>query len=625
MSARFYYLCGITLVGLLFSVLAYVMLRKVHVGPLAERRQSIRSPSRTVMMSDVHHHPSAKALVDVADHQPTAKTKTLVKGNPTTRAIVASHRPTQTLFSSHHEARAPTHKPLFSVPGMSANNQSSGSFALDGRKWLRFGAPWQSLDFKLLRLSVQCSSPVGQARFVMFAQDLSGVFDKSRRHYVAVWISSLGRLKGQLLKRNGGQSIRRHAQADVENVCNGAFWTVTIGLTASFELNLTASISHTEANGHTQPDDKEKYLQHSGLSVDSGIYISAVQDCRYAADIIGNVAAVQNFAGNISRHLQINGVAVDALSSQLQTGTVNEWIGRHLLAEINLAKSLSSVSPLVDIDLQKSAIHRFPIIGALSDNHKTEMLGMVSTAQKVMPLRGILLYDLGLTNTTIKQLSDLCNVTVRHYRRDLYQYLVSNLRHYRFKPLLIFSAMAEFGGVIYADSSIRFRHEFDEIPLFRHGHGFVGFVELSITPIHAFTHDGMLRYFNVTRKQVTDVALAIGGLSMWLGESPVAQLILHNWFRCALDVKCIAPPGSVLWPCNGTLSHIPGRFIGCHRYDQSSLSVVLFKMFGERLAKSTILKPAVTHKFMVVLRRREPNASVCHLTVGSNKPATIHQ
>ena len=64
---------------------------------------------------------------------------------------------------------------------------------------------------------------------MMFAQDLSGIFDKSRRHYVAVWISSLRRLKGQLLKRSGGQSIRRHAQADVENVCNGAFWTVTVG------------------------------------------------------------------------------------------------------------------------------------------------------------------------------------------------------------------------------------------------------------------------------------------------------------------------------------------------------------------------------------------------------------
>ena len=49
------------------------------------------------------------------------------------------------------------------APGMLANDQSSGAFALDGRKWLRFGAPWQRLDFKLLQLSVQCSSPVGQA------------------------------------------------------------------------------------------------------------------------------------------------------------------------------------------------------------------------------------------------------------------------------------------------------------------------------------------------------------------------------------------------------------------------------------------------------------------------------
>ena len=624
-SARVYHPGGLTLMGFLLSLLVYVvLLRQARVVPLAERRPLVGLRSRTI--SVVHHHPSAKVLVDAADHRPTAETKTLAKGNPTTKAIVASHSPTaQTLFSSHHESKAPTHKPPNSVPGMSTSNQSSGAFVLDGRKWLRFGAPWQHLDFKLLRLSVQCSSPVGQARFVMFAQDLSGVFDKSRRYYVAVWISSSGRLKGQLLKRSGGQSIRRHVQADAENVCNGAFWTVTVGLTASLELSLTASMSHTVPNGHTQPDDNEKFLRHPGLSVDSGIYISAVQDCQYAVDIIENMTAAQNFVGNISRHLGINDVTVDALSSQLQTGTVNEWIGRRLLAEINLAKSLSSVSPMVDVDLQKPAVHRFPIIGAVSDNHKTEMLGMIATAQKKMPLRGILLYDLGLTNSSIKQLNDLCNVTVRHYRRNLYQDLVSNLRHYRFKPLLIFSAMAEFGGAIYVDASIRFNGMFRNIPLFRHGHGFVGFIEGSRAHIHSFTHDGMLRYFNVTRKQVTDVTLAIGGLSIWLGESPVAQLILHNWFLCILDVKCIAPPGSVLGPCNWTLSHMPGRFVGCHRYDQSALSVVLLKMFGEKLAKSTILEPAVARKFVYVHRVREPNATVCRLTDGSNEPTSTYQ
>ena len=129
-SARVYHPGGLTLMGFLLSLLVYVvLLRKVRVVPLAERRLLVGLRSRTI--SVVHHHPSAKGLVDAADHRPTAETKTLAKGNPTTKAIVASHRPTaQTLFSSHHESRVPTHKPPHSVPGMSTNNQSTGAYAL---------------------------------------------------------------------------------------------------------------------------------------------------------------------------------------------------------------------------------------------------------------------------------------------------------------------------------------------------------------------------------------------------------------------------------------------------------------------------------------------------------------
>ena len=128
--ARVYHPGGLTLMGFLLSLLVYVvLLRKVHGVPLAERRPLVGLRSRTI--SVVHHHPSAKVLVDAADHRRTAETKTLAKGNPTAKAIATSHRPTaQTLFSSHHGARAPTHKPPHSVFGMSTNNQSSGAFVL---------------------------------------------------------------------------------------------------------------------------------------------------------------------------------------------------------------------------------------------------------------------------------------------------------------------------------------------------------------------------------------------------------------------------------------------------------------------------------------------------------------
>ena len=84
-SARIYHPGSLTLMGFLLSLLVYVvLLRRVGVVPLAGRRP-------------------------LAGLRPTA----------------------QTLFSGHHESRAPTHTPPHSVPGMSTNNQSSGAFVLD--------------------------------------------------------------------------------------------------------------------------------------------------------------------------------------------------------------------------------------------------------------------------------------------------------------------------------------------------------------------------------------------------------------------------------------------------------------------------------------------------------------
>ena len=71
---------------------------------------------------------------------------------------------------------------------------------------------------------------------------------------------------------------------------------------------------------------------------------------------------------------------------------------------------------------------------------------------------------------------------------------------------------------MYADTSVRFQRPISDIPIFQYGHGVVTFGPLSTSPIHAFTHDGMLQYFGVTRKEVTNATIAIGGVNVWLDE-----------------------------------------------------------------------------------------------------------
>jgi hypothetical protein len=62
-------------------------------------------------------------------------------------------------------------------------------------------------------------------------------------------------------------------------------------------------------------------------------------------------------------------------------------------------------------------------------------------------------------------------------------------------------------------------------------------------------------------------------------KSFVTELIMKAWVTCALDTKCMALEGAVLWPC-----------CGCHRYDQAALSVISTFFYG--YPKDKITKPA---------------------------------
>ena len=74
-------------------------------------------------------------------------------------------------------------------------------------KWLRFGRPWSSVSFQSLRIIVHCV-PKKNARVLLYAQRLSGVFNPSRRQYVAVWLTDDGHLEGKLREGIKGSSIK---------------------------------------------------------------------------------------------------------------------------------------------------------------------------------------------------------------------------------------------------------------------------------------------------------------------------------------------------------------------------------------------------------------------------------
>ena len=54
------------------------------------------------------------------------------------------------------------------------------------------------------------------------------------------------------------------------------------------------------------------------------------------------------------------------------------------------------------------------------------------------------------------------------------------------------------------------------------------------------------------------------------------------WVDCAEHVECISPKGAKRGPCNWKLKP-DYLYVGCHRYDQSALNVLLMREFGPSL------------------------------------------
>ena len=251
----------------------------------------------------------------------------------------------------------------------------------------------------------------------------------------------------------------------------------------------------------------------------------------------------------------------------------------------------------------------FPVISGLSDNHAREIVDMLSSVVAKMPKRGIILFDMGISNKSKLFLQSHCNVTVRSVRRDIFADMVANFQDYRWKALLIYSTFLEFDGAIWADASIRFKNSLNQLQLVRNGVGFIGMEVHSYSPAGAFTHDGMLEAFGVRRESVATSPIVIGGSSIWFKQGgDVASTVLKHWLACSMTTACISLEGATLGNCNKT-ERLSGRYIGCHRFDQSALSVITEKIFPNGQSNERCIIPA--HYLVDIRRRITEYHSIC--------------
>ena len=212
---------------------------------------------------------------------------------------------------------------------------------------------------------------------------------------------------------------------------------------------------------------------------------------------------------------------------------------------------------------------------------------MIASAQRFLPTTRIVVYDLGLKENERKELESFCNVEVRKFVFKQYPPHFRNLFKYVWKPTLVRTVAQEAEYVCWADASVRFVENFehaltmlDKFPVKGHKHAF---------KIVQVTHETSLRYLNMTREKMQDVIGVESGLLLFKTNSLVMNL-LNRWCECAAHESCIAPRTSSIYGCNFTKAKPQSlEYIGCHRFDQSVLNIIIVRDFGKEVFSDILI------------------------------------
>ena len=227
------------------------------------------------------------------------------------------------------------------------------------------------------------------------------------------------------------------------------------------------------------------------------------------------------------------------------------------------------------------------IMTGISSNHYSEAQDGIASAQIFHPNTTIIVLNLGLKDEEVRQLNSLRNVKVVRYPFEKYPPHVKTLMNFAWKVLAIYNALHEYEIVFWMDASLRIRAPLTDKLLH----------DLQVFPFRAemlkyfydaaYTYDSTYKRFGVTRREMSRKSQVQGGFHLSRNCSFLHQYLYNDFVQCVLDKDCIHPPKStVICPKNVAFPPDKGPYpeeipnAGCFRYDQSILTVLVYRNFN---------------------------------------------
>ncbi|KAJ8035356.1 hypothetical protein HOLleu_22555 [Holothuria leucospilota] len=251
----------------------------------------------------------------------------------------------------------------------------------------------------------------------------------------------------------------------------------------------------------------------------------------------------------------------------------------NMTVKSKLPKEGYKKDPLIDLDIAVPSVddlyNRLVLVTACSSDHYNEAMGFIGSAQKQMPGKKIIVYDLGLNQRMREKMKSLCHVELRSFPFQAYPPHVGSLHTYAFKPILINLALNEFGAIYYGDSSIRFLKSLKELlPGIERHHGFMTVIrgfdpkhkQEDVTHHYFLTVPEMFKKLKVNRDEYFNSNFSAPhvqpGTQLIINSTTIQSKLMQPWLHCALEQTCIAPPGSSRRN---------------HRQDASAISLLVYK------------------------------------------------
>uniref|UniRef100_A0AAF5I0M0 Calcineurin-like phosphoesterase domain-containing protein n=1 Tax=Strongyloides stercoralis TaxID=6248 RepID=A0AAF5I0M0_STRER len=109
------------------------------------------------------------------------------------------------------------------------------------------------------------------------------------------------------------------------------------------------------------------------------------------------------------------------------------------------------------VDLSKTPVSKVKIVTAITDDHITETMPLLLSFKKYFPKETMIVYDLGLSKTTIKHLKSLKFIEYRKFNFSMYPPNVSIVKTYGFKFLVVSEVLKDYPSVMWVDACVRFK------------------------------------------------------------------------------------------------------------------------------------------------------------------------